>query len=115
MISATVKYQDSVGTSSETFNVGVKGEIGGFGAGSVIVLIIILIAIIAAVIFERKGLKKIEKRLLKKQEKKSRLKPEEKKKLLDDLEKLNISFKDGYITKDVFDKSKKKIEELLNK
>src|SRR3989344_5492999 len=115
VISATVKYQDSVGTSSETFNVGGEGEIGGFGAGSVIVLIIILIAIIAAVIFERKGLKKIEKRLLKKQEKKSTLKPEEKKKLLDDLEKLNISFKDGYITKDVFDKSKKKIEELLNK
>jgi len=117
VISATARYQDSVGTSSETFNVGTKGkgEIGGFGAGSVVVLIIILIAIIAAVVLERKGLKKIEKKLLKKQEKKSTLKPEERENLLQELKKLNASYNAGYITKDVFEKSKKKIEELLNK
>ena len=115
VISAIVKYEDSVGISSETFNVGNKEEIGGFGVGSVIALIIILIAIAAAIVLERKGLKKIEKKLLKKPEKKSTLKPEEKENLLQELKKLTASHDAGYITKDVFDKSKKKIEELLNK
>ena len=115
VVSAVVKFEDSVGISSETFNVGGKERIEGFGAGSVIILIIILIAIAAAVVLERKGLKKIEKRLIKKPERKSTLKPEERKKLLEELRELNVSYNAGYITKDVFEKSKKKIEELLNK
>lgn len=116
VISAIVKYQDSVGTSSETFNVG-NAEIGNT-FWNIGIITGILIIIMLVVYFQKKGLKNIEKmqkiRLEKLEQNKDNIpKPKLDEKLKKELDMLEKSYKEGYINKNAYLKAKERITKIV--
>jgi len=112
---AIVRYENSVGTSTETFNVGRVGGVSNFLNGVIIIGILVIIGLIFG--FQRRNLKNIEKlqktRLGKLAEKKAGIpKPELDKKLNKELELLEKSHKSGFITKMAYTRAKKRINKL---
>jgi len=111
VVIAVVKYQDSVGTSSEAFNIGAREAKETFLYFIGIGLVVMVGMVLYLVNSQRKRLKSIG-RLQKKIQKsaKSSLKKiglnEEQKKELEMLEK---SYKEGYITKDAYKEAKEGI------
>ncbi|MBI2667523.1 Ig-like domain-containing protein [Candidatus Woesearchaeota archaeon] len=125
IVGAIVKYKDSVGTSTKRFDVvGEKGLIEisipntvyYIGSG----ILMILIALFGLYLLQQRRLKSIEKSQsirLKELEKKTpeteMEKTDHNKKLENELSLLEKSYKAGYITKSIYEKSKSKIEKLM--
>ncbi len=116
VISAVVRYGDSIGTSSEIFMVGEFKE--KLNILNVLLVVGILVLLIFTSFWQRKNLKDIEKlqkeRLEKLKEKKEVMpKPELKTKLGKELKLLEKSYEAKYITKDAYLRSKDRIMRML--
>ncbi len=113
---AVVKYQDSVGTSSETFTVGEFKK--GFTTWNIVLIVGIFLSFILITIWQRKKIKTIEKRQLKRLKELENKKTEipntiYKEKLERELSLLEKNYKDKYISKESYEKCKKRIESAL--